>query len=122
MGNLKWVAVFVGGWALLGCGSDGGSSAASGTATTADELCSDVCATAPPLSCPHEPDAATCKSSCMTELGSTFDKCKAQDNAYAKCGFSKGASDFQCSAAGEAEFKDGVCTSELNAVIACVSK
>ena len=119
MGYFKWVAVFVGGWALVGCGSDGGNSAASGSATTADELCSDACAMPPPLSCPSEPSAATCTSKCKASVGTFFDKCKAQLNAYAKCGLGKGASDYECNADGEADLKTSVCSSELNAVVTC---
>jgi hypothetical protein len=117
MGYLKLVALFVGGWVLVGCGSDGNSGGSA--ASTADQLCTESCAMAPPISCPNEPDAATCKSDCLGQIGSIFDKCKAQVNAYAQCGFSKGATDFECDADGQASLKSGVCSSELSAVVTC---
>jgi len=81
-------------------------------------LCQDACATAAGLSCPND-DAATCVSDC--QLGGDLpEACQATAQTALGCLSERPASDWECDADGEAALKDGICTAEGAALLACL--
>ncbi len=99
--------------APLAAASAGPAATETGAARPADcaSLCQDKS-----LGCPND-------SSCLTQCAEFRSKCTALADAVIACNYSKPMSDFQCNPVSKAtQVKPTVCSDELRAYMACLTK
>lgn len=119
MGNLTKsmrMSLALAGALMLGACSDDDSSSSGGGGGSVANNCASACAKADSLACSG--DTGDCTTQCTMEA-SEVEGCKASYEALVACGAARPASDWECDADDEANLKDGVCSSEFDAVVSC---